>query len=141
MTVYRFVTMKPDEVPATILAQTPEVKGLHHNNTPPTGLREVSPEEAQRRGWLLYAPAFREYRSVQWTRPDGKVEWLNLWMEWSTLNDGVALVRGPGYGNEPAVRFFVFGCDHEFETKTVGRCLHESTCKKCGCVQVIDSSD
>jgi hypothetical protein len=50
-----------------------------------------------------------------------------------------------GYGYEirhdDKVRFLRFGCAHEYETKNVGRCLTQYTCKKCGLTQTIDSSD
>lgn len=36
---------------------------------------------------------------------------------------------------------WLIGCDHEYSEKTIGRCLHEYTCKKCGFKTIQDSSD
>ena len=39
-------------------------------------------------------------------------------------------------------RYFKYqACKHEFTGRSVGRCITEYTCKKCGFVQVVDSSD
>jgi hypothetical protein len=39
-------------------------------------------------------------------------------------------------------RYFKYQkCKHEFTGRSVGRCITEYTCKKCGFTQVVDSSD
>jgi hypothetical protein len=42
--------------------------------------------------------------------------------------------------NKP--RYFKYQkCNHEFTSRSVGRCITEYTCKLCGFVNVVDSSD
>ena len=41
-----------------------------------------------------------------------------------------------------APRFYVIGCEHLEETrKNLGRCYNEYTCKSCGYIRTVDSSD
>ena len=43
--------------------------------------------------------------------------------------------------NDWTPQFYRIGCEHAYEDVTIGHCLHEYTCKKCGFKQTIDSSD
>lgn len=39
------------------------------------------------------------------------------------------------------ISIFKFGCQHDFKSEEVGRCLTKYTCKKCSFAQTVDSSD
>ncbi|HEX2726300.1 MAG TPA: hypothetical protein VHN20_10810 [Beijerinckiaceae bacterium] len=55
-------------------------------------------------------------------------------------NGGFAIVVFRRYQQE-RVEYFRWGaCQHEFENKTIGNCLHRYTCKKCGATHDVDSS-
>jgi len=37
--------------------------------------------------------------------------------------------------------YYKIGCEHDFESENIGNCYNKLTCKKCGIVQNVDSSD
>ncbi len=46
------------------------------------------------------------------------------------------------YVNQRVFGFVAFAaCQHKWTRKTIGRCLHEETCVKCGFMRTVDSSD
>lgn len=38
------------------------------------------------------------------------------------------------------IRYLYIGCEHKFQEKTVGHCLHEYSCELCGLQETVDSS-
>ena len=45
------------------------------------------------------------------------------------------------YGDDPVYVTVEVGCQHDWETRNLGRCYNETKCKKCGAWYRVDSSD
>lgn len=57
------------------------------------------------------------------------------------LGGGFAVVTEHG-GGQRGVRYYTWGdCVHDFDQKTIGNCLNQYTCSKCGRAYDVDSSD
>lgn len=55
---------------------------------------------------------------------------------------GYAVVVKSGYPTPPPIEYYKWAiCMHEMEQKTIGNCLNQYTCKKCGHRTTVDSSD
>lgn len=95
----------------------------------PHGWTEITQEEFSQSNFFRYAPL-----ATAWSRTlagDARMFFMH--------NDsGFALI-----GNywDRKISIFKFGCEHQFKSKEVGRCLTKYTCEKCGFVETIDSSD
>jgi hypothetical protein len=129
----------------------------------PPGWREITPKELAQSNYGTYMPDSIEFR--QFILPEDKdadratVQGVNLLRFYD--GTGIAIVTnfwgGQRYGNdgwkkEQHVRFFAFGCDHEYKELSYaecqeqgirheGMCWHVNKCQKCGHVESRDSSD
>lgn len=99
------------------------------------GWREITEAEFVRSGFFTYCFDAMQFKAVTLNPKHG---------QWSTRaflfsdGTGVALVQEYWEGK---LRYFAFGCQHDMLIENIGRCLHRHTCRKCGVVQEIDSSD
>jgi len=129
--------------------------GTHFNATP-KGWREVTSEEYAGSIAFSHEPQRVEYR--QMTRSEGvqldTVLMGNL--EWYYNGTGTCIcsVQEPnpkGFGFRPRLRFFLFGCDHEYRGMTQEEQKEHGVqdyafnthyfCPKCGHIECHDSSD
>jgi hypothetical protein len=111
------------------IESTPHPKYRYGCDAHPHGWTEITQEEFAQSDFFRYSPY-----ATGWSRTllgDARMFFL-------PRDVGYALI---GDYWEKTVRIFKFGCQHESTSKEVGRCLTEYTCKKCGYVEVIDSSD
>lgn len=101
----------------------------YHCDALPAGWTEITPAEFARSIFFQYSP-----KATAWSRTaegDARMFFMH--------NDtGFALI-GDYHGQ--SIRIFKFGCQHDFDGVEVGRCLTRYTCKKCGFVETVDSSD
>lgn len=116
-----------------------DMEGLYRTN-----FCEFDPME---KGWGYFSAA--NVKILGTSRPDSIMP--GHWFIWS---DGTGVFVYRGWGPEDRqlkdgvsnarcmVRFFAFGCKHEWEqSRNLGNCLNEYQCKHCGIVQTVDSSD
>jgi len=95
----------------------------------PFGWKEISHEEFAKSIFFWYSPF-----ATAWSRTAiGDVR-----MFFMPQDCGFALI-GESHGGKLSI--FKFGCQHESIEENVGRCLTKYTCKKCGFVETVDSSD
>jgi hypothetical protein len=115
-------------------------------NEVPNGWREVSEKEFAQSPAFIYPPVSSEHRQIH---PEGEPEYLSVRLNF--LHDGTGWALGHDYW-KGRVRFFQFGCVHEWREVPSqecrsrgifhgGRCFHVSECLKCHHVQGVDSSD
>lgn len=131
------------------------LKESHGGNPfPLPNMREVDQQGLYASNFCLYKPFAEGYGYVS-----GNFRILGRdtnmcqghWYVWS---DGTGLFIYRGWGklggamiggvsqSSCEIRFFMFGCNHEWQqTRNLGNCYNEYTCKHCGAVQNIDSSD
>jgi hypothetical protein len=95
----------------------------------PNGWAEITAAEFAQSIFFRYSP-----QAIAWSRTaegDARLFFMH--------NDtGFALI---GDYHAKTMRIFKFGCEHSFDGVEVGRCLTRYTCKKCGFVETVDSSD
>lgn len=104
---------------------------------PPNWKRISAKEFAQHTRFGSYTPEWTGY--AQLCTQKGK-PWVNAHLFTFFDKTGVGIVTS--YWDTPHVRLYSFStCEHEYEERGIGKCLHEWKCKKCGFVQVVDSSD
>jgi hypothetical protein len=95
----------------------------------PHGWTEITQEEFAQSNFFRYTPL-----ATGWSRTLAGDAFLYFMHD----DTGFALI---GDYWEKKVSIFKFGCQHDSTSEEVGRCLTKYTCKKCGFVQTIDSSD
>jgi len=143
-------------VPANELDEQRKVRGSgwHYNDFPPN-MRECSPAEFWNNMSSYYFHG-TEFRQPMYERSEDMPyggHWGNLTLLYTDkeYTEGFAYTTEWDYtpvkarGTAPHdfwPRFFKFGvCIHEWSGMSVGRCLMQCTCKKCGKTYQIDSSD
>lgn len=95
----------------------------------PNGWTEITWEELSRSRFFHHSPI-----ATGWSRTklgDARMFFMHDTVSYALIGD---------YWGK-TVKVFRFGCKHDMETKTVGRCLTRYTCKTCSFTEVIDSSD
>ena len=122
-------------------------------NDAPKGWREITASEYADSMGFTYEPVMVEHRQML---IPGENYALSGNLHWFHDGTGTCIVRDQvkktfGYGYESVLRFFVFGCDHDYRAMTgeeikankcmVGNCVHHYVCTKCGHIDVQDSSD
>lgn len=110
-------------------------------NKVPDGWREITEEQFAQGQFFTYEAEAVEFRQFHPSPiKDEKGHPLldaRLWHYWD--GTGIGMMHDFWAGK---VRFFAFGCDHDFEhIRNEGRCLNRYKCKKCGHENLIDSSD
>jgi hypothetical protein len=132
--------------------------GQNGHNVAPLGWREISTKELiQNTNYNTYSPKGIETRQIlrdQQGNPVQKNEHGTPTMLSARLYhffDGTGVAFVTDYWNKPHLRYFAFGCKHEWGADTdqdlkergirLGRCEHAIKCTKCGHFQVYDSSD
>lgn len=118
-------------------------------NDVPAGLTEIKEAELVKATHFSgQIPTLIEHRSFPLVGNDGKTYHTSAVLYHYYDGTGVAMVTD--YWTAPHVRWFRFGCKHEYvdgteEARkrgvTMYRCDHASLCTKCGHFQVVDSSD
>lgn len=108
-------------------------------NAAPLGLKEVSAETFAQADFWTYTAKKEEHRYI--TRyPEGvtPIKGLSdIRMYW--MHDGHGWGMAQDYWGKK-VRYFSFGCEHEWNEEKIGNCLHLLTCKLCGTKREVDSS-
>jgi hypothetical protein len=129
-------------------------KVLHeHGNYAPKGWREITEKEFSQSLFFTYTPVAIEYRQLTCDYDGNKLnEKYMLAVKMFMMHDGTGVAISADYW-EGKLRFFAFGCQHEYreygreyatEHKLPyegGRCMHNYHCKKCSDVMIHDSSD
>lgn len=95
----------------------------------PIGWAEISQDDFAKSEFFRYEPY-----ATGWSRTaigDARMFFM-------PRDCGFALI-GDYWGGR--ISIFKFGCQHDSNEETVGRCLTKYTCKKCGFVETVDSSD
>ncbi len=111
------------------ITSTPHPEYRYGCDALPHGWAEITPAEFAQSNFFRYTPL-----ATGWSRTlEGDA---NLFFMHD--DNGFAII---GDYHEKTVRFFKFGCKHDFAGEEVGRCLTKYTCKTCGFVQTVDSSD
>lgn len=106
-------------------------------NDMPQGWREVNWAEYSR-ALLLHPPQYRETRQILRNTDGERLERV-IFAILEHHSDGTG--RAIDTSSKTAPKFFLFGCDHDFEEKKIGNCLYRLTCKRCGHSKTVDSSD
>ncbi len=134
---------------ATYDKQAPD--GTSYNDFP-IGWREIPQKEAVRR-FFRYHPDMIESRQMLPKRADGSLDYMkaatDATLHWFSDGTGFGMV---GDYDSGCIRFFVFGCEHDYRGMSQqechergiyhgGRCYSVSECTKCGHVKAVDSSD
>jgi len=122
-------------------------------NDAPVGLREITEKEFSSSIMFSQIPDSMEYRQVLIKRIPGASEdephVLSLTMFWFYDKTGVGMSADSWKGK---VRYFAFGCDHDFKQLSpeecrkigilhMGHCDHIWQCQKCKAITGGDSSD
>ena len=95
----------------------------------PIGWAEISQDNFAKSDFFRYEPL-----ATAWSRTaigDARMFFM-------PRDAGFALI---GDYHSGKLSIFKFGCQHDSLEETVGRCLTKYTCKKCGYVETVDSSD
>lgn len=110
-----------------------------HYNAAPLGLREITEAEFAQSDYWIYSPVKEEFRQIM-RYPEGvepikglqgiRMYWMHDGHGWGMYHDYWA----------KKIRYFRFGCEHEWTDKKIGNCLHLYTCSKCGKKKEVDSS-
>ena len=112
-------------------------------NYAPVGFHEVTEKEFAQSGFFTYPFEANEYRQLLYDQ-NGKpltkdTPILSIRLFFHSDNQGFGMSTDYWAGK---VRYFRFGCEHEYEhTKKLGNCYNQYTCKVCGHVNAVDSSD
>jgi len=101
------------------------------------GWREITECEFTRSGFFNVPIVATQYKQVMLPSEQEKG---SRSIRAFLFQDGAGVAMSQDYW-QGKIRYFAFGCQHEFKEETIGRCLHQHTCIKCGFVQIIDSSD
>ena len=115
-------------------------------NEVPANWREVPEKEFAQSIAFTYPPERSEFRQIA---PTGEPYTLSVRLNF--MHDGTGWAMASDYW-EGKVRFFRFGCAHEWRGVGQdecrergifhgGNCYNVSQCKKCGYVSGVDSSD
>lgn len=110
-------------------------------NSPPPGLVEIDEKEFSSSMFFVYTPTKVEFRQIVPNRLPWKGEKYYLSIRLFFFHDGNGLGMSNVHGVR--VRYFRFTlCDHkDSEVVKLGNCHHKYTCRKCGYVNEVDSSD
>lgn len=104
-------------------------------NTPPPGWREVTEAEIATISTIrTHAPSYEEYRRIKVSNTEPYLAVRLFFMHDET---GVGLSFD--YWNKK-VRWFMFGCDHDYETWWPVVFERHDRCRKCGLEQIMDTS-
>ena len=130
---------------------------LNTNDPPPNFKRITEKEFAQNTQFGTYTPKFMGFNQIRIDKPtkDQPKHIIPLHsLHYFIFHDGTGVAIevdycGKGHYDKPKpeeplehIRYYSFAkCAHTFTEKTVGRCLHEYTCSKCGYAYTTDSSD
>lgn len=136
-----------------------------HPNDFPLGWRELTTMEFANSQFRAYSWAWDEYRQMIPETSEKRPAYLtyNKWQKRdvaTTLcarlffyDDGTGLaIVADGYNDKAPVRFFAFGCEHDYHELSsaechkrgiyhAGRCWHVNECLTCKHVLSYDSSD
>lgn len=115
----------------------------------PKGWRRVDENDFCHSKFFSYSPAYTMYRNdVQDKSPEAQARYGSPHGTWYHgfyyhYHDGTGVFINSVYRNgKYEVEFFRFGCDHRYEhTARLGNCYNRYTCKECGHVNDVDSSD
>ena len=105
-------------------------------NDPPKGWEVITKEEFAASDFFSYCITYVDYKQIIQDR-DGVREVMPVHLFY--MNTGTHF--GMYSDRDSKMRFFRFGCHHDFRSENIGKCLHRWTCKKCGQVRIVDSSD
>jgi hypothetical protein len=102
-------------------------------------------KEASERNFWGFRSTY-SFRGEAWCgtkRIDGR--WANILIYFADtgywINGGFAVAYFYEYQKEEVKYYRWSACEHDFREVTIGRCLHKSTCTKCGASFETDSSD
>lgn len=86
----------------------------------------------------VYSPEYIEYRQIYENQQFRQmiIYWFHLCG--FALEIKYALWEGEYY--HKVINYYYIGCEHQWQSRTIGTCLHEETCRSCGFKRVIDSS-
>ncbi len=121
-----------------------------NGNSLPFGWAEITDRElVKSTPWGTYEPTHQEFRQARLVGNNGRECFTGMFLYFFHDDTGVAMVTD--YWNAPHVRWFRFGCKHQYremtpaecsaQSITLFRCIHAYVCEKCGHVNVVDSSD
>lgn len=120
-------------------------------NSLPWGWRSITDKELiQDTLWTNGPSDAQQFRQVPLKGNDGKEVYHSVNLFFYADGTGVAMVTD--YWTAPHVRWYAFGCVHEYKELSAdesrarglyhaGSCWHVNECSKCGCVSSVDSSD
>jgi len=106
-------------------------------NKPFPNMRELSEKDFAQSQFFTYCHGEPEYRQFPFKHSDGKTYTATA-RGYMVNGEGFCVIREYWQGR---VRWFKYGCEHNYEEKNVGRCLHKYTCTKCKHSYTTDSSD
>jgi hypothetical protein len=147
-----------------VASDKPPFEGTGGYNDAPPGWREVTEEGFAKSLFDTYDPAMIENRQFVLPEDEGHdgATYQSVKLFWYYDGTGVAIVtnfwggqryrKDDGWEKGQHVRFFLFGCEHEYRElgadecrergiRHEGMCWHVSLCEKCGHVESRDSSD
>lgn len=118
-----------------------------YNDIPPN-LVELSEAEYVRNNYFSYEPVFVEFRQFVFENLSGKKYYHNFRLYYMDEHSGYAVTADYDAGK---VRYFRFGCNHEYAELTAqqsadlgirhfGNCYHVYKCTKCDKIRQVDSS-
>lgn len=125
-------------------------------NDAPVGFEEITAEAYGNSMGFTYSPEALEFRQFSLKHLDGQDYYASMTLNWFHDGTGTAIypdisVYDEGYHRKTTLRFFRFGCKHEFRALTEeedhkykpfhGNCVSSSICDKCGFIHTVDSSD
>lgn len=111
------------------IESVPHPKYRYGCDVHPHGWDEITQEEFAQSSFFRYTPL-----AIMWSRTllgDARMFFM-------PQDAGFAIIGDHQSGK---LSFFKFGCQHDSMSENVGRCLTKYTCKKCGFVEAVDSSD
>lgn len=104
-----------------------------HYNSMPLGWRELTMEEFAQSRFFVYSVIATEFRQFEFKDLRGEKVMQSVRMFHTDVAEGFALVNDYWKG---AVRFFRFGCEHEYRKMTNKEVhkfgVHDLICKHCG---------
>jgi hypothetical protein len=107
----------------------------NYNSFPPN-MEEIGEKEFAQSMFFVY-DGVREFRQPIKEFNKLFIGSLRIW--WFFDKTYIALYNDFWYGKVHYYRGWI--CKHDYEGVTIGRCLTKYTCKKCGFVHEVDSSD
>ena len=87
-----------------------------------------------------YSPQFIEHRQVYVDKEHRELQTVKIIYFHSKIFV-IKQVWKTHSSDDIEYEVYLAGCKHDFAETTIGHCLHEYKCKKCGFKQTIDSSD